>query len=219
MLPSPSGSFVSPDLTSEVRPSEYEALVATVQACRLCPTMEGRRRALGCANGPLVADAIFVAEAPGRLGADRTGIPLSGDRAGANFGELLLHAGIERSRVFVTNAVLCNPRDDRGRNRAPGATERARCLNHLRRTLTIVRAPVIVSLGTHALTALGHIEPHGARLANHVGREIPWRGITLVPLYHPGSRARVYRTWPDQREDFRRLATTIQGNGVTFGRS
>ncbi len=173
--------------------------------------MEGRTRALGCANGPLVAAAIFVAEAPGRFGADRTGVPLSGDRAGTNFADLLLQADIERSRVFVTNAVLCNPRDDRGLNRAPGAAERARCLNHLRRTLSIVRAPVIVTLGTHALAALDRIEPHGLRLANDVCRAVPWQGITLVPLYHPGSRSRVHRSLAAQREDFRRLATTIQG--------
>ena len=42
------------------------------QACRVCPRMEGRRRVLGAGNGPLDARVLFVAEAPGRLGDDRT---------------------------------------------------------------------------------------------------------------------------------------------------
>src|SRR5579872_2221398 len=83
-------------------------LVERVAACRLCPSMEGRRRVLGPGNGPLDALVLFVAEAPGRLGGDRTGVPLSRDRSGLNFERLLASSGLGRAEVFVTNAVLCN---------------------------------------------------------------------------------------------------------------
>jgi uracil-DNA glycosylase family 4 len=185
---------------------DFERLVAEVQACRRCPAMEGRRRVLGPANGRLAARAIFVAEAPGRLGGDRTGRPLTSDQTGRNFARLLAEAGLAREELFVTNAVLCNPRTAGGLNRPPSAAEVASCGRHLAATLRIVSAPVVVSLGAVALAALGAIEPHGLRLRDHVGQPTPWAGRTLVPLYHPGPRAQIHRPFALQAADFRRLA-------------
>src|SRR5438046_3124119 len=101
------------------RDGTFAQLVQTVQACRLCPRMEGRTRVLGPANGPMSARILFVAEAPGRFGGDRSGVPLSGDRTGRTFTELLGAAGLRRDEIFITNAVLCNPRDHAGRNDRP----------------------------------------------------------------------------------------------------
>ena len=47
--------------------------------------MECRRKVFSEANGNIDSKALFIAEAPGRLGADKTGIPLYGDRTGDNF--------------------------------------------------------------------------------------------------------------------------------------
>lgn len=168
--------------------------------------MEGRRRVLGPANGPLEARALFVAEAPGRLGGDRTGVPLSADQTGRNFARLLAEAGLRRDEVFVTNAVLCNPRCGRGLNRPPSRAELLNCGGHLAATLRLVGAPLVVSLGAVALAALAAIEPHGLSLRADVGRPTAWRGRTLVPLYHPGPRAQLHRPFAEQAADFRRLA-------------
>src|SRR5687768_10139901 len=64
-------------------------LVERVSRCRACPRMEGRTRVLSAANGNLHAQILFVAEAPGRFGGDRTGIPLFADQTGRNFRLLL----------------------------------------------------------------------------------------------------------------------------------
>ena len=69
--------------------SAFFQLVEQVQDCRRCPRMEGRRRVLGTANGNQHAKALFIAEAPGRLGGDRSGIPLLQDQTGRNFTALL----------------------------------------------------------------------------------------------------------------------------------
>src|SRR3954465_5669732 len=114
---------------------DYPTLVAEVQSCRRCPTMEGRRRVLGPANGRLDARVLFVAEAPGRLGGDRTGVPLTSDQTGRNFAGLLAGARPRRGEVFVTNAVLCNPRCPRGLNRPPAPAELVNCRPHLAATL------------------------------------------------------------------------------------
>ncbi|HMS60607.1 MAG TPA: uracil-DNA glycosylase family protein [Tepidiformaceae bacterium] len=160
---------------------------------------------LGPANGGLVAEVLFVGEAPGRLGAGRTGVPFSGDESGKRFDQLLASAGLSRERVFVTNAVLCLPLDARGRNRAPARTEVRACAPWLEATLGLVRAPVVAALGATALAALGCIEPHGLTLGQAAGTCHPWRGRRLVPLYHPSRQAEIHRPWARQVEDWRAL--------------
>jgi uracil-DNA glycosylase len=182
-----------------------------VHACRRCPRMEGRTRVLGPASGPLAARLMFVAEAPGRLGADRSGVPLTGDRAGRTFATLLDAGGFERSAIFVTNAVMCNPRDAGGRNDRPTGHEVANCGPHLARLIAIVQPEWVITLGVVALAALRRIAPHDLVLARDVGHPIPWHGRRLVPLYHPGARALIRRPLPLQRADYERLAALVAG--------
>ncbi len=156
-------------------------------------------------NGPLHAQIMFVAEAPGRLGAARTGVPLSGDQSGRNFERLLAAAGLAREDVFVTNAVLCNPLDSRGRNAAPSRAELRRCVAYLERTIDLVNPVVVVTLGAIALEALNQISPHSATLRHDVGHELRWASRVLVPMYHPSPRAQIHRPFATQVEDFTHL--------------
>src|SRR3954468_9031221 len=64
-------------------------LLETVHACTSCERMSCSRRVLSELNGDWSARVVFIAEAPGRLGAEKTGIPLFGDRTGDRFEELL----------------------------------------------------------------------------------------------------------------------------------
>ena len=191
------------------RAADYDALVARARACRLCPRMEGRRRVLGPDNGPLDARVLFVAEAPGRLGGDRTGVPLVSDQSGRNFARLLERAGWRRDEVFVSNAVLCNPRDAEGRNDAPSRAEARACSAHLSDLLTILDPPYVVALGRVALSALALIAPHEAALRRDVALPLPWAGRTLVPLYHPSPRAQLHRPFEAQQGDFARLRALV----------
>jgi uracil-DNA glycosylase family 4 len=201
-------------VTLEVEPADarlaaFHSLVADAQACRACPRMEQRRRVIGLGNGPLDAPILFVAEAPGRLGAARTGVPLSGDRTGQNFEVLLAAAGIERERIFVTNAVLCNPRTGDGRNDRPRTGEIRNCGHHLRALIDLLDPIWVVSLGRVALDALALIEPHDCVLASDVATAHPWYGRRLVPLYHPGPRSVAVRGLARHIEEFRRLAMLV----------
>jgi uracil-DNA glycosylase len=197
----------------QTREPAFARLVDDVQACRRCPRMEGRRRVLGRANGPPAARLLFIAEAPGRLGADVSGVPLTGDRAGRTFAALLEASGFERSAVFVANAVACNPRDAGGRNDRPTAREVTNCGPHLARLLTIVQPDWVVTLGAVALDAARRIAPHGLVLARDVGQPVAWNGRRLVPLYHPGPRALIHRPLPVQRADYQRLAALVATGG------
>jgi uracil-DNA glycosylase family 4 len=189
----------------------FLALVDDVATCRICPAMLGRTRVLTSANGSLSARVLFVAEAPGRLGADRLGVPLQGDRTGDNFEGLLRAARWRRDEVFVSNAVLCNPRDDSGRNRPPSGREVANCANHLARLIAILDPHFVVTLGAVALRAADLLESHDRSLSASVGKPFAWLGRILVPLYHPGPRALLHRPLQQQRRDYRALRRLIEG--------
>ncbi|HEX5416590.1 MAG TPA: uracil-DNA glycosylase [Chloroflexota bacterium] len=150
--------------------TSFDQLIATVAACRACPTMEGRRRVLSRLNGRVDARVLFIAEAPGRFGAELTGVPLSNDQSGRNFGRFLVEAGLGRDEIFITNAVLCNPQNERGRNRPPTQAELGRCAVHLRAQLALITAPVVVTLGAVALRAIEVVQPHGLSLSTSVAR-------------------------------------------------
>lgn len=171
--------------------------------------MVGRRRVLSVRNGPLSARVLFVAEAPGRLGGDRSGVPLTADRSGQNFERLLASSGLTRDQVFITNVVLCNPRDSRDRNRTPNSLEIANCHSHLEAQLALVQAPIVATLGATALRALDSIEPHGLSLRAAVGQCFPWSNRLLVPLYHPSEQAMMSRPFARQIEDYERLGRFV----------
>ncbi len=172
--------------------------------------MAGRRRVLSEANGRPGALVCFVGEAPGRRGAERTAIPFSGDQSGRNFATLLDIAGLARDQIFVTNAVLCNPQDERGRNRPPSRGELANCRGYLSRQLAVVNAPIVAPLGAVALAALDVLLPHGLRLRDTVAHPVPWQGRILFPLYHPGPRAQLHRPFDRQRADFAALGDLVR---------
>jgi uracil-DNA glycosylase family 4 len=184
----------------------FQELCEAVRHCTLCSRLRERKPVLSNANGDPRAKVLFIAEAPGRLGADVTGIPLSGDQTGENFETFLERIDWRRENVFMTNAVLCNPRDENGNNSTPTSVEIANCSSYLEMTLWLVEPEVVVTLGAVALAALGNIRPHRYILREHVGLLLPWNGRVLMPFYHPAPRARVHRTEEDQTSDFLRLA-------------
>jgi uracil-DNA glycosylase family 4 len=175
--------------------------------------MAGRARVLGPANGAIDARLLFVAEAPGRFGGDRTGVPLCGDRSGATFAQLLAAAGIDRETVFVTNAVLCNPRDAHGRNARPSPTELRNCSMHLAAQIAVLDPPWVIALGHTALRALALVAPHSLRLPASLGQPARWHGRHLVALYHPGPRALIRRPLAAQMNDYRQIAALVRASG------
>jgi len=189
--------------------TRFEDLVQSIQNCNLCSRMQCRRKVFSEANGSLNSKVIFIAEAPGRLGADKTGIPLFGDKTGDNFELLLGNIGWRREDIFITNAILCNPRKENGNNATPRREEMSNCLPYLEMTLELIQPEVVVTLGSIALRTLNAISPHCLTLKTNVGQSIPWANKLLLPLYHPGPRAMVHRAFAKQRSDFMRLAKLV----------
>src|SRR5919106_3606173 len=97
----------------------FNELVNDASRCTLCPAMCGRSAVLSALNGSPAARVMFIGEAPGRKGADRTHVPFSGDQSGKNFDRFMASIPLAREDVFITSAALCNPRTDSGANRKP----------------------------------------------------------------------------------------------------
>jgi len=168
--------------------------------------MQHRKKVLGSPNGSLDSSVLFIAEAPGRLGADKFGIPLHGDQTGRNFEMLIASAGIKRESIFITNAVLCNPRTPDGNNDSPTLLEIRNCSIYLKETLEIVNPKYIVPLGAAALASLNVIKPHQIKLSYGAGKLFSWNGYKVYPLFHPGPRAFIWRPKHKQKEDYKTLA-------------
>ena len=194
----------------------FFALVGEAAKCELCPQMCGRRAVLSDLNGSINAQVLFIGEAPGRKGADRTRIPFSGDQSGVNFDRFLSSIQLPRELIFITSAALCNPRTESGANRKPTQEELSNCSNFLRHTLEIVDPRVVVTLGSVALAALKRIHNHELNLKNDAARIHQWNGRVLVPIYHPSPQVLAsHRREEQQLNDYQvvaRALTSIDSN-------
>ena len=156
-------------------------------------------------------DVLVVAEAPGRLGAVRTGLPLSGDATGRNFERLLAGIGWRREQIWVTNAVLCWPASPAGLNRRPTRSELRNCSSHLARLVQAIDPLVVLPLGLTALEALrGLGELPRAPLRELVGRRLPWNGRLVIPTYHPSPRVmNTVRSFDEQLSDLQAVGAFV----------
>jgi len=163
----------------------FKELVSEAAVCTRCPAMCGRKPVLSELNGSPEARVMFIGEAPGRKGADRTRVPFSGDQSGANFDRFLSSINLTRKEIFITSAALCNPRSESGANRKPTRKELDNCSGFLRRTIEVVNPQVIVTLGSVALEALKRIQYHELNLKESAAQIHSWNDRVLVPIYHP----------------------------------
>jgi hypothetical protein len=80
------------------------------------------------------------------------------------------------------------------------------CRFFLRRQIELVNPKIVVALGNIALRALAGIEAHNLTLSQHVRTVHTWFGRSLIPLYHPGQRAMIHRSFANQRSDYQFVA-------------
>jgi uracil-DNA glycosylase len=189
----------------------FKRLVKDASSCTLCPAMCGRSAVLSELNGSPDARVMFIGEAPGRKGADRTRVPFSGDQSGANFDRFLNSIELTRKEIFITSAALCNPRSESGANRRPTQKELKNCSSFLRRVIEVVNPRVIVTLGSVALEALKRIEYHELNLKESAAQIQSWNDRVLVPIYHPSPQVLAsHRREAEQMRDYQVVAKAVQ---------
>jgi uracil-DNA glycosylase family 4 len=182
------------------------AIAEPPRDCPLCPRLvayraENARAEPSWFNGPAPsfgdanARLLIVGLAPGRMGANRTGRPFTGDYAGdllyGSLKELGLANGTYRADpndgfslrgVMITNAVRCAPPENK-----PTPAEIAQCRPFLTaRMEALPSLRVLMALGSiaheSALRAHGQ-KPTAAKFAHGVEASLPG-GRTLISSYH-----------------------------------
>lgn len=140
--------------------------------CVRCSLHEHRTRVV-FGRGDKYANIVICGEAPGR-DEDRLGAPFVG-RCGKLLNTMLKEAKLTRKKVFITNACLCRPLN----NRPPTLAEIKACRPRLRNTLRQIGQGVIILGRSASKAVLGVSYP----LWNTVYKKY---GKPMVCLKHPG---------------------------------
>jgi DNA polymerase len=134
--------------------ASWEALLKDARGCTRCQLYRHATQTV-FGEGPLDATIMFVGEQPGDQ-EDLAGRPFVGP-AGAIFDAALEAAGIDRSTVYVTNAVKHFKFVVRGKRRIhnrPDAGEITACRWWIEHERELIRPPVTVALGATAARSL-----------------------------------------------------------------
>jgi uracil-DNA glycosylase family protein len=170
-------------------PTSLEEVAAWAGACRRCELWKHATQVV-TGEGPARADVMLVGEQPGDA-EDLAGRPFVGP-AGQLLNRALAAAGMDRSRVYVTNAVKhfkFEPRGKRRLHKNPDVHEVAACRWWLDAERRLVKPRVIVALGASAaLAVLGKATPIKANR----GKPLPLGGrLRAIVTYHPAFVLRV----------------------------
>jgi uracil-DNA glycosylase len=180
------------------------------KGCKACDLYKrGTQTVFG--EGPRRADVMMVGEQPGDA-EDIAGQPFVGP-AGRLLDRALEEAGIDRSRVYVTNVVKHFKWEPRGKRRIhakPNAAEIGACRPWLETEIALVRPRVLVCLGATAAQAL---LGRGFKVTKQRGEFVP---SPLAPLatatVHPSSILRA----PDdesRRREMREFVADLEKVG------
>ena len=170
------------------RPNTLAMLAEEAQSCRRCPLWEGPPDGNGphrCVfgEGPPDARLMVVGEQPGDE-EDKVGRAFVGP-AGKLLNSALQEAGIDRSTVYVTNAVKHFKYVMRGKRRlhqTPNTGEVDICRWWLDQEIGIVRPPAIVMLGA---TAIRGVTGKSGAIGKMRGTPLNLEHGAGVVTYHP----------------------------------
>jgi uracil-DNA glycosylase family protein len=194
---------------------EVRAAAAGCQACDLWKL--GTQTVFG--EGAEGADLMLVGEQPGDK-EDLAGRPFVGP-AGRVLDEALDRAAIDRSGVYVTNAVKhfkWEPRGKRRLHKRPDAGEVSACRPWLDREIELVRPRVVVCLGATAAQAL---LGRGFKVTRQRGELFPQEaGHVVTATVHPSSILRAPEASRDAEmtafvEDLRVVSRQLQEQGAS----
>jgi DNA polymerase len=127
----------------------------------------------------------------------------------------LEEAGIERSDVYYTTAVLCIPKVTELRPGRPTPPEARNCAVHLRKLIDLLRPQVIVPLGHTSIHAVQWVFETWPELRRFIlnydcGTVLERKGVAVYPLYHPSPSTWSARPRSRQLRDWQRIPAILQ---------
>jgi uracil-DNA glycosylase family protein len=158
-------------------------------SCQACPLWKDATQTV-FGEGPPTAGIMFVGEQPGDR-EDRDGHPFVGP-AGQLLNKALAEAGVDRERVYVTNAVKhfkFEPRGKRRLHKRPNAGEIKICRRWLFAEIDAIRPQLIVALGATAAQSLaGRAIPVQANRGKILDVD---NGLRVFMTIHPSALLRL----------------------------
>ncbi|MBQ3320094.1 MAG: uracil-DNA glycosylase [Spirochaetia bacterium] len=199
------GSISDRKLTDMVlkkeEPDTLETIAAQIAGCRKCRLCEKRRNVVP-GMGVLNPDVLVVGEGPGG-DEDMQGQPFVG-RAGQYLDKWLDAIGLSRhTNCYIGNVVKCRP----PMNRDPQPDEIDSCLPYLERQIAILKPKFILTVGRISSAVLAGQEAGIGRLR---GRTYSYKGIPLIPTYHPSAVLRDPTLRKPVWDDLRRLKAELE---------
>jgi uracil-DNA glycosylase family 4 len=192
-------------LSREEKIAALAKLDERVKPCRLCRLCEARTQTV-FGEGDPDAKIFFIGEGPGE-NEDLQGRPFVG-RAGELLNKMIAGMGLRRDQVYIANIVKCRP----PLNRQPAPDEVETCTPYLVKQLEIIRPQVIVTLG---LPASKYMLDSKLSMGKMRGQWHNWRGIKLMPTFHPAFLLRSYTeenramVWSDLKEVMKEVGLPI----------
>ena len=181
------GGSTIPIAPEHAQPERQEP--SRLDECRRCDLWQHATQAVG-GEGPKRAQIMLVGEQPGDQ-EDLAGAPFVGP-AGKLLDRVCEAAGVDRRKLYLTNAVKhfkWEPRGKRRLHKTPAQREIEACSYWLDKELAAVKPKVIVALGTTALKSV--LGTSNVTLKNTLGRPIRHDGRWVVTIYHPSYALRV----------------------------
>ena len=187
---------------------DLSSLADAARACRACP-IGGLAAQTVFGEGPRDARLVIVGEQPGDQ-EDLAGRPFVGP-AGRMLAELMERAGLDRSQIYMTNAVKHFKWEPRGKRRLhsrPNTTEIEACRGWLLAEVEAIRPEMILCLGS---TAGQSFSGRGFRVQRDRGQptSTPWAPWWMA-TYHPSALFRARS--PEERSA---LESTLLADLVT----
>jgi uracil-DNA glycosylase len=162
-----------------------------VGECKKCSLAATRKNSV-FGEGSDRAQLLFIGEAPGEE-EDLQGRPFVG-RAGKFLDQMIEKIGLRREEVFICNVLKCRPPN----NRDPEPAEAEACKDYLLSQLELIGPKIICTLGKHAYNTLLGVDEKITRIR---GVLTSYKGIKLLPTYHPAfllrNQNRVKEVWED----------------------
>src|SRR5689334_10442916 len=195
---------------SQIEPKSLGEFNAIIKSAK--PLVPGATRAV-LGEGPVGAQVAFVGEQPGDQ-EDRLGRPFVGP-AGQLLDRAMADAGLDRSRVYVTNAVKHFKFEQRGKRRIhqkPTAGEVKHYRWWLDQELRLVHPKLVVALGATAVLALAGRALPIARSrgpADFLGRHgfITVHPSFLLRIPDQDAKKQAYREFVQDLRSIRKLAS------------
>lgn len=166
-----------------VKPLARQALDNAILECDACDICNNSVKSItkGNPNAPILILGESVSKEQQEAGQNVYALE---DNAGNILNDVLKYLGVGEDKVFYINSVNCHPTRN-GIKRSSTVAERRECKTFLDYAVNMVEPLLIICLGAVAVNGIN--EEIGKQKINDIrGTYFQYRGITVMPTFHPG---------------------------------